>query len=51
MITYKNEPGAPQYTARLSRWNIEPKLSEDTFRFQPPDGASRMEFLPVDVRP
>ncbi len=51
VITYKNEPGAPQYTARLSHWNFEPKLSEGSFRFQPPDRASRMEFLPVDARP
>lgn len=51
VITYKNEPGAPQYTARLSGWNFEPKLSEGSFRFQPPNGASRMEFLPVEARP
>jgi len=51
VITYKDQPGAPQYTARLSRWNFEPKLSEGSFRLQPPDGASRMEFLPKDAMP
>jgi hypothetical protein len=46
VITYKQEPGSPQYEARLSRWNFQPHLSEHTFAFHPPDGASEIEFLP-----
>ena len=46
VITYKQEPGSPQYQARLSRWNFQPRLSEHAFTFHPPDGASEIEFLP-----
>lgn len=46
VITYKKEPGSPQYEARLSRWDFHPRLSEHAFTFHPPDGASEMEFLP-----
>lgn len=45
VITYKEEPGSPQYEARLSRWDFEPRLSEQMFIFHPPDGASEIEFL------
>jgi hypothetical protein len=46
VITYKEEPGSPQYAARLSRWDFQPRLSEHAFTFRPPDGASEIEFLP-----
>ena len=49
VITYKNEAGAPQYTARLSRWNFQPRLSEHAFHYRPSESASRIEFLPVDM--
>ena len=45
VITYKEEPGSPQYEARLSRWDFHPRLSERMFTFRPPDGASEIEFL------
>ncbi len=50
VITYKNEPGSPQYTARLSSWNFQPKLSDKTFIFHPPAGASPIEFLPTQQK-
>ncbi len=46
VITYKEEPGSPQYEARFSRWDFQPRLSEHAFTFHPPDGASEIEFLP-----
>ncbi len=46
VITYKEEPGSPQYEARLSRWDFHPRLSEHAFTFHPPVGASEIEFLP-----
>ncbi len=45
VITYKNEPGSPQYAARLSGWDFQPRLSDHYFQFHPPAGASEMEFL------
>ena len=51
VITYKDELGVPQYTARLSRWDFKPKLLDSSFHFQPPDGASAMEFLAIDATP
>lgn len=51
VITYKEEPGAPQYRARFSNWEFNPPLSEHFFEFTPPDGAGEMEFLPIQVSP
>ena len=47
-ITYKNLPGAPQYTAVLSRWNFIPRIPTDTFIFEPPEGAIGIDFLPTE---
>jgi len=50
LITFKDQPGSPQYTARLSDWDFRPGLSDHLFEFHPPAGASEMEFLaPVEV--
>ncbi|MHC4948475.1 MAG: DUF2092 domain-containing protein [Planctomycetota bacterium] len=46
VVTYKDEPGSPQYTARLSRWDFQPKASDAWFVFAPPIGANEIEFLP-----
>jgi hypothetical protein len=46
VITYKSDPGAPQWEAWFSRWNFQPRLSEHAFTFHPPDGAYEIEFLP-----
>ena len=45
VITYKNEPGSPQYTAILSEWNFKPRVSDQYFKFQPPPGSDEIEFL------
>ncbi len=47
VITYKDELGSPQYTARLSRWDLQPRLSNHYFEFHPPIGADEIEFLVV----
>ena len=46
LINYKNEPGSPRYTAQLSSWDLQPRLSDSYFQFHPPAGAGEMEFLP-----
>ena len=45
LITYKNETGSPQYTAILSGWDFQPRLSESFAEFHPPLGSDEIEFL------
>jgi hypothetical protein len=46
VITYKDDPGQPQFWADLSNWNLAPEISDTLFAFTPPNGADRIEFLP-----
>jgi len=45
LITYKDEPGSPQYLARLREWNFKPRFPDDYFQFKPPAGSDEMEFV------
>ena len=45
VITYKEEPGQPQFWGDLSNWNLAPEVSDEIFTFTPPDGADRIQFL------
>lgn len=45
VITHKLEPGSPQFVVRLSKWNFKPGLSKNDFNFNPPHGASKIQFL------
>ena len=47
VLTHKKLPGSPQWTAYLSDWNFAPQLADDLFVFTPPEGAAKIEFLPV----
>ena len=47
VLTHKQLPGSPQWTAYLSDWNFAPPLADDLFVFTPPEGAEKIEFLPV----
>ena len=42
VITYKDEDGAPQYTAIFSNWDFETKLPDFLFNFEPPSGAAKI---------
>ena len=48
VITYKNLPGSPQWTAYLSDWNFSPQLNDNLFAFTPPPGAEKIKFIPVE---
>jgi hypothetical protein len=48
VITTKWMTGAPQYSVQLSNWNTKPVISKTSFQFAPPEGADRLEVLPVD---
>jgi hypothetical protein len=42
-ISYVREPGEPQYAAVLTKWRLLPTLPDALFRFDPPDGAVRVD--------
>ena len=48
VISYRNEPGSPQYIARLSGWDFHPRLAKTHFVFRPPAGSEEIAFLPVE---
>ena len=45
VIDYKTAPGSPQYEARLSGWDFNPRAAESAFEFHPPPTAGLIEFL------
>ena len=45
VITFKRQTDEPQYTALIHRWDVNPKLSDDLFQFQPPEGIRKVDFL------
>ncbi|NLI80349.1 MAG: DUF2092 domain-containing protein [Deltaproteobacteria bacterium] len=46
VITYKNEPGQPQFHANFADWNLAPEAPENLFVLAIPQDARRIEFLP-----
>lgn len=44
VITYRDAPGMPQYTAVLSDWNFAPAIDGATFTFTPPEGVRKVAF-------
>ena len=43
VISYVHEPGEPQYSAVIRRWNLESKVPEGLFRFEAPEGAQKID--------
>ena len=43
-ITYEHEEGRPQFRARLTDWDLSPRLKDSTFEFDPPKGAEKIAF-------
>lgn len=50
VITYRNEPGQPQFRAELTDWNLAPALKPELFAWTPPAGVEQIPFL-APVRP
>jgi hypothetical protein len=44
VIAYKTEDEVPQYTVTIRKWNLEAKVPDELFRFEPPAGARRVEI-------
>ncbi len=51
VITYKNLPGEPQYTARLSEFYALPTVAEAVFHPHLPPGAERVDLHPLPEPP
>ena len=47
VINYVNEPGVPQYTARLGDWERDTQTTRSMFEFVPPDGADEIDIIPL----
>jgi hypothetical protein len=47
VITTTSDPAQPQYVSVL-KWNLNPKLSDATFSFSPPQGAMRIVLQTAD---
>jgi hypothetical protein len=45
IITYKDLPEFPQYTAVFSNWNFKPEITQNSFTFNPPKGTFKIDFL------
>lgn len=48
VITSTWQTGAPQYELRLRDWVINPEINDGMFTFSAPQGATRLESLPVN---
>jgi hypothetical protein len=44
VITYRSEPGQPQFRADFSNWNLSPSVVESDFAFTPPADARQIAF-------
>jgi hypothetical protein len=49
VLTHKNLPESPQWTAYLSDWNFSPQLQDNLFAFTAPEGAEKIKFVPVQA--
>lgn len=45
IITYRDEPGHPQFRADLVEFDPDAKISSDSFVFSPPEDAERLRFV------
>jgi hypothetical protein len=46
VITHKNEEGAPEFTALITRWDLTERIADSDFVFEPPRGATKIEMRP-----
>jgi len=44
VITHKNDPGQPEFTAFIMDWDLTDRIADSDFVFTPPAGASKIEM-------
>jgi len=47
VITYKTQPGQPQFTAVFTDWDFAPRIAEPVFTPELPPGTEKVPFAPV----
>jgi len=47
VITTRDQPSAPQFSVVVTKWNLKPSFNAKTFSFSPPEGAKKVEFVPL----
>jgi hypothetical protein len=50
LIAYVDERGVPQYSATVKRWSLKPAFTDELFRFEPPEGATRIDVGPAELK-
>ena len=51
VISYKQEPGMPQYTAIFTRWNLDMETPDKLFEFQVPPEARTIDWTVPEIPP
>lgn len=46
VITTRDQPNGPQFSVTVTKWNLAPAFTAQTFAFKAPAGAKRVEFVP-----
>jgi hypothetical protein len=44
VISYRDEPGAPEFRAHFKRWDVDPDVPDEMFIFSPPPSATQVSF-------
>ncbi len=44
VITHKNEPGSPEFTALITKWDLTDRIAESDFAFEAPSGARKVQM-------
>ena len=47
VITFKEQPGHPQFTAFIDQWDLAPAAPDSAFEFSPPPGSKRIDLTPI----
>ncbi len=48
VITHKELPGYPQFTALIGKWNLDAKIPDATFEFSAPTDMKKIDLVPID---
>jgi hypothetical protein len=50
VITTRDQANAPQFSVVVTKWNLKPVFTPQTFAFKAPSGAKQVEFVPLAQR-
>lgn len=49
VVTSKWTTGAPEYQLRIRKWDDSPEVSDERFKFEPSDGAKKVELSEINA--